>query len=133
MQDSPSKLELLRAVSVLLKEEIRPVIEDKGLQFRALIAANLVRIVADEIENEESADHEELSSLLALLPNCLENEELKGHDRKEAILRLRTALAEKIRNGNQEDQAATFEFLKSNLKAKLAVVNPRFSTELEIE
>jgi hypothetical protein len=133
MQDNPSKLELLRAVSILLKEDIRPAIEDKGLQFRALIAANLVRIVADEIENEESADHEEFSALLALLPDCLEDEELKGHHRKEAILRLRKALAEKIRNRSLENHPATFEFLKNNLKAKLEVVNPRFSTELEIE
>jgi len=133
MQDSPSKLELLRALSVFLKEDIRPALSDKSLQFRTLIAANLARIVADEIQAEEGEDHKELAGLKNLIPDYLEAGELSGEARKTAIKELRLELSKRIRSGHATDKSKVFDFLKEDLKAKLMIVNPRFSTELEIE
>ena len=133
MQDSPSKLQLLRSVSAFLKHELRPLLDDKGLQFRALIAANLVRIVADELKQEDDDDALEFQALLTLLSQASHPTALQGEARKEAITALRQTLARQIRQGELVDKEATFRFLKDNLKTKLSVVNPRFSTELEIE
>ena len=84
-----------------------------------MIAANIARIVADEIEGEEKADGIELESLSGLLPGFLEGEVFTGEDRKEAIKSLRLELAKQIRSGKLTDKSKVFEFLKSDLKSKL--------------
>jgi len=133
MQDNPSKDDLLRAVSRFLKEELRPALDNKGLQFRALTASNLIRMVADELAVESDADQTELNGLLKLFPEASYSSELNPEQRCAAILELREALAKQIRRGDIEDRDEVFRFLKENLASKLAVVSPRFSTELEIE
>ena len=133
MQDSPSKLELLRALALFLKDDVRPSLSDKGLQFRTLIAANIARIVAAELEGEESADQTEFEALVELLPGHLDGDALSRKNRTESIKSLRLELAKQIRAGQRTDKSKIFDFLKSDLKSKLRVVNPRFSTELEIE
>ncbi len=134
MQYKPTPETLLLALAEFLAADVRPALDDRGLSFRVLIAANLARIVAMELACEEGHDAAELTALTALLGSDLEDP-IARSGRRAAIERLNRELASKIASG--EGDAAWLEevtqALRATLTDRLTVSNPRFSTAPEIE
>ncbi len=50
MKAVPSTPELIRGVARFLAEDLQPTIDDRGLAFRNRIAANILRMVAAELQ-----------------------------------------------------------------------------------
>ena len=123
MQDRPDKATLLDAVAVFLNEELRPHVEDKALAFPVLIAANLARIVADEVRMEQDNNTAELGRLQALLPDINTDGEHPAQ-----IQQLNDALSERIREKafGPDQVPIVWSHVMQTLREKLAVVNPRF-------
>lgn len=134
MQDSPSKTELLQAVAKFLSEDLRGAVKDQALAFRVLIAANLVQIVATEIEAEEKHDAAELSRLFTLLRASGEPA-TTASDRRGQIRGLNEQLAAKIRAGSLDATpgGGAWQHVQETLREKLQVDNPRFDLKKEIE
>lgn len=135
MQDRPSKEVLLDALSGFLMQQARPAIADPGLSFRTLIAANLAMVVANEIRSEETQNAAELARLRALLPDVPSQLDGTRENLRATIHALNVALSRKLRDGGFD--VAGFgraqAHVKQTLLEKLAVNNPRFETELDIE
>ncbi len=138
MQYPPDAPTLLKAVASFLSKDVRPAIKthDPALAFRVLIAESLCRIVAGELQTEDMLDLMELGRLQALLPGVIEGD--VGHsrtERQEALDRLNNALADRLRDGAQDDAftAAALDHLRQGLREKLMVTNPRFDTTDTIE
>lgn len=66
MNDRPTAIELLRAVERFLEVDVVPALEGVR-KFHARVAANVVAIVAHEIETEDAQLREEFEGLEALL------------------------------------------------------------------
>ena len=130
MQDHPSKMALLTGVARFLAADLAPEVEDRDLRFRVRIAAWLVQQVALELAFDEQQDTAELERLCALL-----GEEVPGAAptsvRHERLRELNGRLVERIRAGEVDE--ALFDHVTQTLKEKLAVVQPRFDTRLEVE
>jgi hypothetical protein len=135
MQDRPSKEVLLDALSGFLMQQARPAIADAGLSFRTLIAANLAMVVANEIRSEETQNAAELKRLRALLPEVPIELDGTRDNLRGAIHSLNVALSRRLRAGTFDVAGLTAAqaHVKQTLLEKLAVNNPRFETELEIE
>ncbi|MEZ4255095.1 MAG: DUF6285 domain-containing protein [Polyangiales bacterium] len=103
MQERPSKTELLDAITEFLLSEVHPKIEDKGLAFRVLIAANLTSIVRNEIGAEFGRDRGELERLRTLLHTDPAagpgGETLDGEATRSELIAQNRALAERLRAG----------------------------------
>lgn len=132
MQDRPDKAALAAAIARFLNEELVPAVSDRALGFRVRIAANLARIIAAECAASDAHDAAELAGLVALLPEHAGASAASDAERNARIAALNATLAREIRAGNVDLAAATAH-VKATLIAKLAVVNPRFSTAPEIE
>ena len=125
MNDRPTGVELLRAVERFLEQEVVPVL-DGPRRYHARVAANVVAIVAREIETEEAqllAEWERLGALLAL------REDRPGaRDRLRDAVGARTrALVERIRRGDADQGAWRAELvahLRCTVADKLAVSRP---------
>jgi len=140
MQYDPDAGELLAAVAEWIQNDVRPILKeiDPALGFRALIAANLNRIVAGELATEDMLDFAELDRLRKLLPDHPANagpQQRSRPERRTAIAQLNRALSMVIRDPETDadflEQARIH--LKSSLAEKMAISNPRFSTSLDIE
>lgn len=134
MQYRPSPETLLLALGDFLSKDVRPALEDKGLSFRVLIAANLARVVAMELACEEGHDRAELEGLIGLL-GVDESDPVSRSGRRAAIERLNGELARQIAAGEGDEAwlADVGVMLQKALKDRLSVGNPRFSTAPEIE
>jgi uncharacterized protein DUF6285 len=66
MQDRPTSVELLEAAADFVDREIVPAIEG-ARQFQARVVANVMRIVAREIQQEDPASRVEVKALARLL------------------------------------------------------------------
>jgi hypothetical protein len=129
MQDHPDKTALLVGVARFLNEELAPKIDDKGLRFRARIAAYLVRTVILEQAMGEGHDHAELTRLAALLE--VEGElPVREADRVATLRSQNRQLAALIREGQDDD--AIRAHVKATLQDKLQVVQPGFDTRLDV-
>lgn len=125
MNDQPTAEELLRAVERFLEIELVPSLS--GVQkFHARVAANVVAMVAREIELEAGQLGAEWQGLGALLG---EEGELPAERRagREALVRRNEALVERIRAG--EADAGPFRreclaHLRRTVDDKLAVSRP---------
>ncbi len=139
MQNRPTAAELLQAVRELLTDEITPTIQDSGLRFKALIAANLLAITERELTQGESLMAAELARLRVLIQAAdtqVDNPETATHTvlpeglpLPEQITRLNVILAAFIRN----EQADTGDFaeqvyahVKQTLADQLKISNPKF-------
>ena len=103
VNDRPTGVELLRAVERFLEQEVVPALEGPR-RYHARVAANVVAIVAREIETEEAqlqAEWERLGVLLGL------REDRPGaRDRLRDAVGARTrALVERIRRGDADQRA----------------------------
>jgi len=134
MQYRPTPETLLLALGDFLAKDVRPAIDDAGLSFRVLIAANLARIVAMELACEEGHDRAELTGLIDVL-GADEADPVARSARRAAIERLNRELADRIAAG-EGDEAWLDDvgvMVRQALKDRLSVSNPRFSTASEIE
>src|SRR5262249_17335155 len=101
MQDRPTALELLAAVRGFLERDVVPVL-DGPRRFHALVAANVLAIVARELDGEEdglTAEWRRLASLVGeagLPPSGLAALRV-------AVREATVALAERIRRGEADE------------------------------
>lgn len=126
MNDRPSSVELLRAVERFLERDVVPAL-DGPRRHHARVAANLVAIVAREIETEEDqleAEWKRLSDLLMLTtPKPGSREELR-----KAVRARSEALAARIRKGHADHETPwrdkVVAHLRQTVDDKLAVARP---------
>jgi hypothetical protein len=128
MQYQPDAPALLEAVRELISGELLPVIEDRGLRFKALIAANVLAIVERELRGGEALLDAEIGRLRKLLemegepPVSLAARQAHAHELNEALCRL-------IRAGGA-DEGEQAERVRDHvhraLVEQLEVNNPRF-------
>lgn len=114
MQDSPSAKELVEAVHGFL--ETRAMVELKGHSaFHARVAANVLAIVARELELAPAAEEEEKVRLIALLG---ENGSLEELNHK---------LCTEIREGRIGlETDGLLDHLKKTTLAKLSIDQPKY-------
>lgn len=126
MNDRPSASELLAAVERFLEEAVVPAL-DGPVRFHARVAANVVRIVAREIETDEEHLAREWDGLSVLLG--AEGEE-PPRDRaalRESILARNEELSRRIRAGDADTGAwrrAVLEHLSRTAADRLDVSQP---------
>ena len=128
MQDFPTKIELLAGVESFLTEEA--IVElDGPAKFHARVAANVVRMVMRELENEEDDlrdEHAELAELLGRSGARPERFDSLRHE----VLALEGELAQKIQGGAAEEsdfRARAIAHLRAEAVRKLAVTNPKMN------
>jgi hypothetical protein len=132
VNDRPTGPELLRAVERFLEREVVPRL-DGPRRYHARVAANLVAIVAREIETEEAQLHAEWERLGSLL-GLREERPARRSELQGAVLARTRALAERIRRGDA-DRGGWREQLIAHLRLtvadKLSVAKPPRSTREE--
>ncbi len=124
MQDRPNSDELLLAVERFLDDEV--VAKSEGaLRFNGRVAANVIRIVRRELENEEASlahEWESLAELLGAAPRPRDRDALR------AVLAQRNEeLSRRIRSGDADEGDFRDHVLKharQTIRDKLAVTNP---------
>jgi len=125
MNDRPTSVELLRAVERFLEREVVPNL-DGPRRYHARVAANVVAIVAREIETEEAQLDEEWQRLDALLGPA--DAKPAARDALRAALGERTRdLALRIRRGDADAGAWRSQLiahLRRTVADKLAVSRP---------
>lgn len=118
MTDScPSPLELLQVVSDCLNNDIAPALDDKSLQFKLKIAANVLAIVGREIALLPESSERDRAQLATLL----------GEDGTLAQLaqRMNAAIAAGEFDGRDDELLAG---LQAICLRQVAVDNPKYST-----
>jgi hypothetical protein len=122
MNDRPTASELLEAVRRFLAEEALPAL-DGPLGYQARVAANLVAIVAREIESEASDLETEWRGLASLLGEEADPPADREVLRRQ-ILAWNQTLGERIRAGEADAdpwRQAVLDHLKRTVDCKLAV------------
>ena len=124
MQDRPNYDELLTAVERFLDDEV--VAKSEGaLRFNGRVAANVIRIVRRELENEEAALAREWDSLAELVG---EAPRPRDRDALRTVLAQRNeALAGRIQAGDTDERdfrEAVLKHLRQTIHDKLTVTNP---------
>ena len=127
MQDRPTSVELLEAAADFVDREIVPAIEG-ARQFQARVAANVMRIVAREIQMEDPAVRSEVKALARLLgrdaPHLHSLDDLRNASRA-----LGEELSARIRAGEDDNPVRRAEMLavvRQSVEDKLAIANPRY-------
>jgi hypothetical protein len=130
MQYRPTQEELLLAIADFVEQDVRPQLTDKALSFRCLIAANLARMCVLERRMEEWHDGLELDALRALLPDDVPVALPPTKEARAELLQdLNDQLAAAIRAGSADLGLAAAR-LRTVLKGRLGVTNPRFDTDV---
>lgn len=126
MQDRPTYDELLAAVERFLEQDIMPNTEG-ARRFHARVAANTLRIVRRELEQEEEQLAVEWAGLDELLGTV---ERPEGRAALREALRARSAeLCQRIRSGDADlgpFRDAAFNHVRRTVRDKLLVSNPRW-------
>jgi hypothetical protein len=124
MQDRPSARELLEAVQQFLERDVVPALEGPK-QFHARVAANVMRILAREIElgpGFARAEWKRLDGLIGAEPMPAEEAEL------ERSLRRRAAeLCDKIRGGEADEgpwRKLVLAHIRQTVEEKLRIAKP---------
>ncbi len=124
MQDRPSREELLQAVTRFLDEEVVPHL-DGSRQFYCRVAANALRTVMRELDQEEeqlAAEWERLNALLHV-----EQQPPSRAALKQALRQRTEDLCERIRRGGADAGAyrtQVLDHVRASVKEKLLVSNP---------
>jgi hypothetical protein len=125
VNDEPTAVELLRTVERFLEDDVVGRL-DGPARFHARVAANVVAMVAREIETDDAHARAEWRRLDALLGDDAEPPETR--DARHAALRERNeALVERIRAGDADDGAfrdALLAHLRATVDEKMAVSRP---------
>jgi hypothetical protein len=129
MNDRPHAAELLRAVERFLEREVVPAL-DGPRRYHARVAANVVAIVAREIETEEAQLGEEWQRLGALL-GLEEARPVAREALKDSVRERTRALTARIRAGAADAGSWRGELvahLRRTVADKLSVSRPPRST-----
>lgn len=127
MQDPPSQDQLIEAIAAHLQGELLQAIDDRGLRFRTLIAANLLEILQRERElgpQQAGRERERLEQLLDVDAGAATLPELTRQ------LHARVA-AGKFDRGPA--RAQLMAHLKATAVEKLRIANPKFLARLQAE
>jgi alcohol dehydrogenase class IV len=127
MQDRPTAVELLEAAADFVDREIVP--GAKGpVQFKSRVVANVMRIVAREIQTEDGVVRAEVRALARLLE--APDPHIHGlDDLHRAAMELNEKLSARIRAGDADRGPWRAEVLKAVRQAvedKLRIANPRY-------
>ena len=125
MNDRPDAVELLNAVRDFLEGEVVPRLSGRE-RYHTRVAANVVAIVAREIETEEDHLRSEWQRLGALFNDEDAAPTLRAELRDDVRARSEL-LVESIRAGNAdggEFRAAVVDHLRQTVAAKLEVARP---------
>ena len=124
MQDRPNYDELLTAVERFLDDEV--VAKSEGaLRFNGRVAANVIRIVRRELENEEASlarEWESLAELLGEAPRPRDRDALRA-----VLVQRNEALAGRIQAGDTDERGfrdSVIKHLRQTIHDKLTVTNP---------
>jgi len=127
MQDRPTSIELLEAAADFVDREIVPAIEG-ARQFQARVVANVMRIVAREIQMEDPAVRVEVKALARLLgrdaPHLHSLDDLR-----KASASLGEELSARIRAGDADSgpwRAEVLSVVRQSVEDKLKIANPRY-------
>jgi len=124
MQDRPTIPELLRAVTQLLDEELVPNLSDSR-QFYARVAANVLRVVMRELEQEEEQLAAEWQRLNGLLPPT--DRPATRSALREAIRQRTEELCLRVRRGDADVgpyRDHVLVHVRDTVREKLLVSNP---------
>jgi hypothetical protein len=127
MNDRPSAGELLEAVERFLEESVVTAL-DGPARFHARVAANVLRIVARELETEDEHLAREWYGLSVLLGGVGESPPSDRDALREAILARNEELVRRIRAGDADSgrwRAAVLQQLSRVVADKLDVAQPR--------
>jgi hypothetical protein len=127
MQDRPTSIELLEAAADFVDREIVPTLEGQR-QFQTRVVANVMRIVAREIKNEDPFVRAEVRALSKLLAHP-EPHLHSLDDLCRAAVKLNGELSERIRVGDADTGAWRAEVLalvRRSVEDKLRIANPRY-------
>jgi hypothetical protein len=125
MNDRPTATELLRAVERFLERDVVPALQGPG-RFHARVAANVVAIVAREIETEEEHLAAEWERLGAVLGGSGERPASREALRDEVRARSETLVA-RIRSGEADRgpwREQVVAHLRQTVADKLEVARP---------
>jgi len=127
MQDRPTSVELLQAAADFVESELVPAVQG-ARQFQARVVANVMRIVAREIQLEDPVVRSEVKALARLLghdaPHLHSLDDLRA-----AAASMGEELTAKIRAGEADDGAWRREVLalvRRSVEDKLSIANPRY-------
>ena len=127
MQDRPTSVELLEAAADFVDREIVPAIEG-ARQFQARVVANVMRIVAREIQNEDPVVRIEVKALARLLgrdaPHLHSLDDLR-----KASASMGEELSASIRAGDADSgswRAEVLSVVRQSVEDKLRIANPRY-------
>lgn len=125
MQDRPDQSELLDTIADFFDDELLPSL-DGPLRYRALVAANLVKILARESRSGVQSLHNAHSQLAGLLGepavplNAAEDIAAQTHALAGELARRLDARDETL------DRAQTWQVLMDITRAKLAIARPGY-------
>ncbi len=124
MQDRPSAPELISTVAQFLNTELAPTLTDPRIKFRTLVAANVLQIVARELEMSDELMRAEWHRLDALM-----GDDAPGENFAQEIDVMNRALCVRIRAGDAdagEFYKRVFAHVEQTVIEKLQIANPRF-------
>lgn len=131
MQDRPSARELISTVAQFLHAELAPTLNDPRLKFRALVAANVLNIVAREMEFGDDLMRAEWQRLDALMGN-----DAPGEHFAQEIDVMNRALCVRIRAGEADQgdfSKRVFAHVEQTVIEKLQIANPRVLTKRQVK
>ncbi len=135
MQDRPNANELIEAVAGFLQRELVPTVTDPRLRFRALVAANVLSIVARELQVGSEPLRAEWQGVARILGRT---DEPPADDRtlREAILAMNREWCRHIRAGEMDAEplySTSLEQATAIVIDKLRVANPRYLERLKVQ
>jgi hypothetical protein len=125
MQDRPTRAELLDAIRGFVEAEVVPAFDGRR-RFHARVAANLLAILARELDAEEGQWADEWARLDALLGATQMPQ--RREERRRSLLARTEQLCTRIRAGDADQGAfrdAVLRHVRRTLEEKLAVANPK--------
>jgi hypothetical protein len=132
MQDRPTGIELLTAVREFLERDLLPGLEGRK-RFHALVAANVLAIVARELAEEETALVAEWRRLRDLVGVHETVPPGRREGLRTAVAALTRRLCERIRAGDADGGPfgdAVRAHVRMTVVEKLRVANPRYLGEI---
>ena len=127
MQDRPTAIELLLAAADFVDKEIVPITEGQK-QFQSRVVANVMRIVAREIDLGEPLLRAEVDAL-AMLLDAQKPHLHTAKDVLAAARRFNEELSARIRAGDADDgefRERTMKVVRQIVEDKLTIANPRY-------
>jgi uncharacterized protein DUF6285 len=131
MQDRPTAIELLGAVRDFLEQDVIPDLEGRK-RFHGLVAANVLAIVARELEEEEGSLVAEWRRLRDLLSVDERTPPGRLSGLRVAVRELGARLVDRIRAGAADEGPfahAVRAHVRMTVVEKLRIANPRYLHE----